>query len=213
MIAINTSTLTVEKPTLAGPAGSLEALFEVPAGASSAGVAVVCHPHPLYGGNMNNKVVYTLARAFNEIGIGALRFNYRGVGTSTGTFDHGEGETEDALAALDWASARVPGVPLFLAGFSFGGAVAIRAATRRDVQRVVSVAPAVERIAASEPLPRCPWLLIHGTEDELIDAAATQRWVAALPHPPQLVMLEGVTHFFHGQLTRLKDVVVRWLQE
>jgi uncharacterized protein len=173
----------------------------------------VCHPHPLYGGNMNNKVVYTLARAFNEVGMGALRFNYRGVGSSTGTYDHGMGETEDALAALDWASMRMPGARLFVAGFSFGGAVAIRAATRREVQRVVSVAPAVERISAGEALPGCPWLLIHGTADELIDAAATQRWVAALPHPPQLVMLEGVTHFFHGHLTRLKDVVVRWLQE
>ena len=203
----------VEKPTLAGPAGSLEALFEMPAGGGSGGVAVVCHPHPLYGGNMNNKVVYTLARAFNELGMGALRFNYRGVGSSTGTYDHGDGETGDALAALEWASSRVPGAPLFLGGFSFGGMVAIRAATRREVRRVVSVAPAVERLAPSEPLPSCPWLLIHGTDDELIDAAATQRWVAALPQPPRLVMMDGVTHFFHGHLTRLKDVVVRWLQE
>jgi len=213
VIAINTSPLMVEKLALPGPAGSLEALLETPARGSNPGIAVVCHPHPLYGGNMSNKVVHTLARGCNELGMGALRFNYRGVGGSAGAYDQGAGETDDALAVLDWVSVRWSGVPLFLAGFSFGGAVAIRAAARREVQRLVSVAPAIERITVSDPLPRCPWLLIQGTEDEVIDAAATQRWVTALPHPPQLVMLEGVSHFFHGHLTRLKDVVVRWLQE
>jgi uncharacterized protein len=156
--------------------------------------------------------VHTLARAFNELGMAALRFNYRGVGGSVGVYDEGEGEVDDALAALDWVRARWPDAQLYLAGFSFGGAVAIRAAGRRDVQRLVSVAPAIVRIADGESLPSCPWLLIQGTEDELIEAVATERWIGTLKYPPRLVMLEGVSHFFHGHLNRLKDVVVQWLQ-
>lgn len=116
MSAIDTSKLTTEKLMLNGPVGSLEALLESPAGAT--GVATLCHPHPLYGGNLNNKVVHTLARAFNECGIAALRFNYRGVGGSTGAYDAGVGETHDALAVLDWAAERWPGLPQYLAGFS-----------------------------------------------------------------------------------------------
>lgn len=213
MSAINTATLTAERPALPGPSGPLEAVLERPADAiTPLGIAVVCHPHPLHGGNLSNKVVHTLARAFNELGHAALRFNYRGVGASAGTYDEGRGETLDALAALDWANARWPGTPLFLAGFSFGGAVAIRAARQRPVQALVSVAPAIDRFV-SEPLPSCPWLLVQGTQDELIDAAATERWVAGLAQPPRLIMLDGVSHFFHGQLTRLKDVVVQWLRE
>ena len=185
-------------------------MLELPAEVN--GVAVVCHPHPLYGGNLSNKVVHTLARAFNELGMAALRFNYRGVGASAGTYDEGNGETLDALAALDWANARWPGTPSFVAGFSFGGAVAIRAARQRPVQKLVTIAPAIERLG-SESLPSCPWLLVQGTQDELIDAAATERWAAGLEHPPQLIMLEGVSHFFHGRLTRLKDVVTQWLRE
>jgi alpha/beta superfamily hydrolase len=161
---------------------------------------------------MNNKVVHTLARAFNELGIKALRFNYRGVGASHGVYDEGNGETLDALAVLDWANDCWPGVPLYLAGFSFGGAVAIRAARQRRIERLVTVAPAIERISAEPALPECPWLLIQGSADELLDPAATQRWVVSLPRPPQLVMLEGVSHFFHGHLTQLKDVVLQWLQ-
>jgi uncharacterized protein len=213
--AIDTSRPTAEKLTLAGPAGPLEALLETPAGTGQepvTGVAIVCHPHPLYGGNMHNKVVHTLARACNELGFATLRFNYRGVGSSAGSYDEGDGETQDALALLDWASARSPGTTLYMAGFSFGGAVAIRAARQRPIERLVTVAPAIERLGAESALPTCPWLLVQGTADELLDASATQRWAASLPRPPQLVMLEGVSHFFHGQLTRLKDVVVQWLQ-
>lgn len=207
---IDTSRLTTEKLTLAGPAGAVEAVLESPGGA--AGIAVVCHPHPLYGGSMNNKVVHTLARAFNEAGCKALRFNFRGVGGSAGAYAEGDGETLDALAVLDWAAARWPGESLYLAGFSFGGAVAVRAARQRPVVRLVTIAPAIERLGIAPALPECPWLLIQGTADELIDTPATERWVAALPRPPRLVLLDGVSHFFHGHLTRLKDVVVQWLQ-
>lgn len=210
MSAIDTFTLTTEKLTLTGPAGAVEALLESPSGGT--GIAVVCHPHPLYGGNMNNKVVHTLARAFNQVGCKALRFNFRGVGGSSGAYAEAEGETQDALAMLDWAAARWTAEPLYLAGFSFGGAVAIRAAQLRPVVRLVTVAPAIERLGVEPALPECPWLLVQGTADELIDTPATERWVTSLPRPPRLVLLDGVSHFFHGHLTRLKDVVVQWLQ-
>jgi alpha/beta superfamily hydrolase len=203
---------TTERITIAGPAGTLEALLEIPAGADGSRVAVICHPHPVYGGTMTNKVVHMLAKAFNERGVPALRFNFRGVGASEGRYDEGEGETLDALAAIDWAVQRWPGAALWAAGFSFGGAIAVRAAVARDAQRLVTVAPAVHRFAVSgAELPRCPWLLIQGDNDELVDAGEIQRWVATLVSPPQLALLSGVDHFFHGRLNELRAVVLEWL--
>jgi uncharacterized protein len=203
---------STERITIPGPAGSLEALLETPAGADAARVAVVCHPHPVYGGTMTNKVVHVLAKSFNERGVPALRFNFRGVGASAGSYDEGEGETQDALAAIDWALQRYPGAELWLAGFSFGGAIAVRAAVAREAKRLVTVAPAVHRFAVGKAqLPRCPWLLIQGDNDELVDAGEIQRWVATLAAPPKLALLPGVDHFFHGRLNELRSVVLEWL--
>lgn len=201
--------------TIPGPAGTLEALLDLPADADSIeSVAVVCHPHPQFGGTMTNKVVYSLARAFNEAGIAAVRFNYRGVGASTGAYDEGNGETNDALAVLDWATERWPGAKLCLGGFSFGGAVAIRAAAARDVTRLVTVAPAIRRIAVDDSsLPQCPWLILQGDQDELVDPNDIQQWAQALPEAPRLQMLSGAEHFFHGRLNDLRQGVVRWLVE
>lgn len=206
--------------TIPGPAGTLEALLDEPTDVSSPqAVAVVCHPHPLYGGTMTNKVVYSLAKAFNEAGAPAVRFNYRGVGASTGTYDDGNGETADALAVLEWAAQRWPGAKLWLGGFSFGGAVAIRAAAARDVERLVSVAPAIRRISVdTNSLPQCPWLIVQGDQDELVDPKDIQQWAQDLPpeklsQAPRLVMLTGVEHFFHGRLGELRQVVARWLIE
>jgi alpha/beta superfamily hydrolase len=177
-------------------------------------IAVVCHPHPQYGGAMTNKVVYSLAKAFNEAGATAVRFNYRGVGASTGTYDDGNGETADALAVLEWAAQRWPGAKLCLGGFSFGGAVAIRAAAARDVARLVTVAPAIRRIPVDDSsLPQCPWLIVQGDQDELVDPNDIQRWAEGLTESPRLVMLNGVEHFFHGRLNDLRQVVTRWLIE
>lgn len=200
---------------IAGPAGTLEALIDAPAAiASPEAVAVICHPHPLYGGTMTNKVVYSLAKAFNEAGARAVRFNYRGVGASAGAYDDGNGETADALAVLDWASARWPGTQLWMGGFSFGGAVAIRAAAGRDVRRLVTVAPAIRRVSVdASALPQCPWLIVQGDRDELVDPNDIQQWARDLPESPRLAMLEAVEHFFHGRLNDLRQVVVRWLAE
>jgi alpha/beta superfamily hydrolase len=207
-----------ETATIAGPAGDLEAIVEAPVGADGAPgvaphVAVLCHPHPSYGGTMTNKVVHMLARAFNEFGVPSVRFNFRGVGASAGSYDEGVGETQDAIAVLDWAAKRWPGAKLWAGGFSFGGAIAIRAAAARDVRRLVTVAPAIDRVAVDDArLPRCPWLIVQGDSDELVAADKIQRWAQGLPSPPQLALLRGVDHFFHGRLHELRSVVLEWLE-
>jgi uncharacterized protein len=198
--------------TIAGPAGTLEALIDEPAGGIGSRVAVVCHPHPLYGGNMTNKVTHMLAKAFTDVGAVALRFNYRGVGASAGTYDDGRGETADALSVLDWAQREWPAAQLWLGGFSFGGAIAIRAASERDVRILVTVAPAVDRVGvAAAESPRCPWLLVQGDSDDVVDPKQVERWAMNLPVKPHVVMLAGVEHFFHGKLNELRSVVVKWL--
>lgn len=201
--------------TISGPVGSLEALLDAPAALTSPkAVAVICHPHPLHGGTMTNKVVHMLAKSFNDAGAPAVRFNYRGVGASAGSFDEGNGETDDAVAVLDWAAQRWPGVQLWLGGFSFGGAVAIRAAAAREVTRLVTVAPAIRRVSVdTSALPRCPWLIVQGDRDELVDANDVQQWAQALPEAPRVAVLNGVEHFFHGRLNDLRHVVVSWLAE
>jgi uncharacterized protein len=199
--------------TIPGPSGPLEAILDTPADVDATHVGVVCHPHPLHGGTMTNKVAHVLAKSFNDAGAYAVRFNFRGVGASAGVHADGEGETEDALAVLDWAVARWPTARLWLAGFSFGGAVAIRAAGQRAVERLVTVAPAVQRVRV-EPtrLPTRPWLLVQGDRDELVNVEDVRRWVQSVQPAPELHVLPGVDHFFHGRLNELRDVVVRWLE-
>jgi alpha/beta superfamily hydrolase len=194
-----------------GPAGDLEGIAETPGHASVASVGVVCHPHPLYGGAMTNKVAHVLAKAFNERGAAAVRFNFRGVGASAGAHDEGEGETDDAIAALDWAARRWPGAGLWLAGFSFGGAIAILAAVKRKVERLITVAPAIRRVSVAGPMPRIPWLVVQGDRDELVDPDEIKRWAESLEPRPELKLLQGVDHFFHGRLNELRDVVTTWL--
>lgn len=219
MIA-NAAPIPTQPLTIFGPVGNLEALLDAPAAAPSLdvmapdAVAVICHPHPLHGGTMTNKVAHMLAKSFNAVGVPAVRFNYRGVGASAGTFDEGNGETQDALAVLDWAAERWPGAELWLGGFSFGGGIAIRASVAREVTRLVTVAPAI-RLVSVDPnaSPTCPWLVVQGDRDELVDAADIQRWAEALAVPPRLAVLAGVDHFFHGRLNDLRQVVVSWLGE
>lgn len=198
-----------------GPAGELEGILEEEAGATPTCFGVVCHPHPLQGGTMTNKVVHTIARAFNECGAPTLRFNYRGVGNSAGSYDAGVGETEDALAAIRWARQRWPQAALWLAGFSFGGGVALRAALRADVARLITVAPAAAREAAPATLPTCPWLVIQGDADDVIEPDAVTQWVQSMQgraHAPTYELMPGAGHFFHGRLPELRDTVRSWLK-
>jgi alpha/beta superfamily hydrolase len=200
-----------EPLTIAGPAGALEARFTTPAAAPTH-CAVICHPHPLFGGTMDNKVVTTLVRAAAARGAATVRFNFRGVGASAGEHDHGVGEVDDALAVIDWAAARWPGTRLWLLGFSFGSRIALAAAVRRPVERLVCVAPPVGRMAFGESgLPACPCLVVQGDADELIDANAVIAWAQAAHPAPRLEILPGVSHFFHGRLHDLSAVVGTFL--
>ena len=197
--------------TIAGPAGVLEAILEDP-GENASRIAVICHPHPQFGGTMTNKVVHTLARTFNQLVLASLRFNYRGVGASAGAYDEGRGETDDAVAVIDWALARKPGATLWLAGFSFGGAVALRAANRRLPERLITVAPAAAREdPANVQVPACPWLVVQGGRDDLIDCQSVEKWVAALQPRPKLVVLPEAEHFFHGKLNDLRATLFDWV--
>jgi alpha/beta superfamily hydrolase len=197
-----------ESVFVSGPAGPLAALVEVPAGYDGRRCAVICHPHPLYGGTMTNKVVHMTARALQERGYATLRFNFRGVGASAGTFDDGIGETDDALAACDYAAARWPGASLTLAGFSFGSYVAFRVALQRDVHQLLLIAPPVKRFGfGTTELPRAPWVVIQGDADDVVECSDVTAWVHSLSAPPRLEIIAGAEHFFHGRLTDLRSVV------
>jgi alpha/beta superfamily hydrolase len=212
----SSSRVLTESVAISGPVGELESIVDIPEATAGSHVAVVCHPHPLQGGTMTNKVVHVLAKSFNSLEIPTVRFNYRGVGKSVGGYAEGIGETADAVAAIDWALSRWPQASLYLSGFSFGGAVAIRAATERSVDRLITVAPAVDRVEVpSERLPHCPWLVIQGDQDDVVDPSSVQNWLRAqsFARSPELVMLSGVGHFFHGRLNELKSVVVEWLKK
>lgn len=196
-----------------GPAGPLEALVEDPGGEPPA-LAVVCHPHPLHQGTLRNKVVHTLARAANRLGAPAVRFNFRGVGGSAGAWDEGRGETGDALAVIDWARREWPDRPLWLAGFSFGAWIALRAAPQAGPAALVTVAPPVQRLPLGETAePGVPWLVVQGEADELVDWRAVVAWAAAMERPPQVARLAGTSHFFHGRLGDLQGVVEDFLRE
>lgn len=192
-----------------GAAGDIECLVAVPRGALR-GVCVACHPHPLYGGEMGNKVVYTLASIALKQGLVALRFNFRGVGHSQGTHDSARGETEDCLRAVDWLRERAPGLPLLLAGFSFGAFVSLNAATRARPAALVSIAPPFGRYfedAPNPPHPGCPWLAVHSRDDDVVAYDETVQILNRYEPAPELVSVDGAGHFFHGRLDTLQNAV------
>lgn len=190
-----------------GPSGPLQAIVE-DTGELANAVAIVCHPHPLHGGTMDNKVVVSVARALQELGVNTVRFNFRGVGTSAGSYGGGVGETDDALAVADWAHARWPQLPLVSAGFSFGTFVALRLALARATRQLILVAPAVSHFDfAALPDPDCPWLVVQGEDDEVVPAADVVNWAKSRVRPPTMVLLPGTGHFFHGRLMELKGSV------
>ncbi|HEX4377678.1 MAG TPA: alpha/beta fold hydrolase [Steroidobacteraceae bacterium] len=198
---------------IAGPAGALEALVETPEAARSDAFAIVCHPHPLHGGTMQNKVVHTVARACQATDMPTVRFNFRGVGASEGGYDEGRGEMQDALAVIEWGHQRWPDASLTLAGFSFGAMVSIQAAPVARPAALISVAPAVSRPAfATIAAPSCPWLILQGDADELVDIRDVQAFAARFQPPPKLVVFPGGEHFFHGRLIELRDQIVGFLR-
>ncbi|WP_324710532.1 alpha/beta hydrolase [Pseudomonas citronellolis] len=192
-----------------GPDGPLEALhLDTP---EAIGVALICHPHPLFAGTMQNKVVATLQRIARDAGYATLRFNFRGVGQSAGSYAEGRGEIDDALAAARWLGERHPGLPLTLMGFSFGSCVAGNAAARLEGQGVAlrhlfMLAPPVERFAVE--LPRqCPITVVQPEDDEVVTPARVYAWSESLALPHELLRVPGCSHFFHGKLIELKDLL------
>ncbi|MES2998008.1 MAG: alpha/beta fold hydrolase [Pseudomonadota bacterium] len=196
---------------LEGPIGQLEVLTTTPESPRNPPViAVICHPHPLFGGNLNNKVIYTLARSFQIMGLRTLRFNFRGVGKSQGQYDHGNGETDDLLTLLQWLKITCPDHAIWLAGFSFGAYVAARSAKKWPVEQIVCIAPPIENFPFTtlHPFP-CPWLLIQGDKDEIVSPTAVFSWIESLEtNSPHLIIIKGASHFFHGHLIELREHLI-----
>jgi alpha/beta superfamily hydrolase len=197
-----------------GPAGAIEMLRDEPGeGVDLRGTAVIAHPHPLFGGTMENKVVQTIARAFVQSGWRALRFNFRGVGASAGTHDEGRGETDDMLHIV---ATEADEGPLALAGFSFGSFVAAsvvsRLAPQRTPQKIVLVGTAASRFVVPPIAPDLHdrTLLIHGEQDDTVELASVMDW--ARPQQLPVTVVPGGGHFFHGQLPLLKSLVARHLR-
>ena len=195
-----------------GPAGQLEALYLDLDEAK--GIALICHPNPVQGGTMLNKVISTLQRTARDAGLITLRFNYRGVGASAGNSDMGEGEVDDAQAAASWLRDKHPDLPMTLLGFSFGGFVAATLGGRLEAEgeilkHLFMVAPAVMRIANMEALPQKGALtIIQPDTDEVVDPQLVYAWSDTLQRPHELLKVAECGHFFHGKLTDLKDLIL-----
>ena len=195
---------STRRESVAGPAGRIECAIDAPGGAP-VGIALVAHPHPQFGGTLDNKVVQTLARALVELGYVALRPNFRGVGASEGRYDEGRGEVDDLAAVLEWAQREFGELPFVLAGFSFGAAMQTKLAQRVKPQRMVLVGVAVGRFEAL-PVPG-DTLVIHGERDDTVALAAVLDW--ARPQELPVVVVPGADHFFHRKLHVLRAIVQR----
>lgn len=208
------STTRYEQVEIPGPAGRLEAILGQPADPNTVQrIAVICHPHPQHGGTMNNKVVHYLAKSFGEAGFATIRFNFRGVGESEGSYDFGQGETDDALAAISWMKKRFPAADLWLGGFSFGSYTALRASTEaNDLAGLITVAPAVNLFDFRQlALPQCPWLIVQGEQDEVVPCADVMGWANTLPSRPAIIRMKDAGHFFHGRMNDLKATLLHFI--
>ncbi len=194
---------------LRGPVGKLECAADVPAHATERSVTIViCHPHPQHGGTMHNKVVTIMERSMRELGLRTVRFNFRGVGTSEGSFDDGYGETDDLFAVVEWVRRTRPHDQLWLGGFSFGAYVSLRAANNLSLGQLISIAPPVDRYEFSTlHRPECEWLVVQGDEDDVVSVDAVRAWVARTNPPPKLVVMNQAGHFFHRRLMDLRGLL------
>jgi alpha/beta superfamily hydrolase len=220
---VNSTNPSIRSLFLDGPVGRLEALLN--AGTENAThAALVCHPHPLFGGTLHNKVVFHTMKALNSFGFPVLRFNFRGAGLSQGEHDNGEGEVDDVRAALNWLDSEYH-LPLVFAGFSFGAAVGLRAACSDSrVKAAIGVGTPVGPVVADSEVPRTynfeflqqcakPKLFISGARDQFGPRAKLEALVASLPEPKKLVMIEGADHFFEGRLRELREAIEAWMKE
>ena len=222
MISSNSSS-SIRSLFLDGPAGRLEALLNAGAG-NTTRAAVVCHPHPLFGGTLHNKVVFHTMKALNGFGFPVLRFNFRGTGLSEGEHDQGNGEVEDVRTALDWLDAEYH-LPLIFAGFSFGAAVGLRAACAdARVRGVIGVGTPIGPVVSDSEVPRTytfdflqdcakPKLFVSGARDQFGPRAKLEALVASMPEPKKLVLIDGADHFFEGRLRELRETIETWVKE
>lgn len=206
-----------ENVFLDGPAGRLEGVLDSQREAQPRAMAVVCHPHPQYEGTLHNKVAFTLARAAVESGAVALRFNFRGVGKSAGSYGEGRGELEDFRAAERWMSEHYGSLPCWRLGFSFGAAIVINASLDTACDALVTVAPPAGKLGeyglGQGGRPQAThWLLAQGDADDVVSPQATLDWARAFDEPPEIAVFEGVGHFFHGHLTTLRKKVRAMLE-
>jgi alpha/beta superfamily hydrolase len=191
-----------------GPAGKLEVAVSEATGVERNALGVVCHPHPLYGGTMHNKIVTTLAKTFQGMGVTTVRFNFRGVMDSQGFFDHGKGELEDLLAVINWIQEGRGKRELWLAGFSFGSFVAATAATQLNVSKLVTVAPPVQHFPMKDLPPiTCPWVLVQGELDDVVPPKEVLEWAEARRPKPVIIRFPEAGHYFHGQLGELRSEI------
>ncbi len=222
LISVLDSISSIRSLFIDGPAGRLEALLNT--GAENAThAAVVCHPHPLFGGTMHNKVVFHTMKALNSFGFPVLRFNFRGTGLSEGEHDNGIGEADDVSAALNWLNAEFH-LPMIFAGFSFGAAVGLRAACPDPrVRAVIGVGTPVSPVAANTEQPReysfqflqeCtkPKLFVSGARDQFGPRTKLDTLIASIPEPKKLVIIEGADHFFEGRLRELREAIESWMK-
>lgn len=208
---------SIRSLSLNGPVGRLEALLNVGT-ANATHAALVCHPHPLYGGTFHNKVVFHAMKALNSFGFPVLRFNFRGAGLSEGEHDHGMGELEDVRTALDWLDAEFH-LPVIFAGFSFGAAVGLRVACEDDrIKAVIGlgvpVIPIEDRNYDLHFLQNCPKpkLFVSGDRDQFGPRAKVQELVNSLPAPKELVFIPAADHFFEGRLREMREAVESWVK-
>ena len=199
-----------------GPEGVLEALLVQPDNFEQGyPIAVICHPHPLHGGTMANKVVYIVSSAFNKLGVATLRFNFRGVGHSAGCYDNGVGEIDDLRAVVTWFKERYPDSPLWLAGFSFGSFIAFSAHEIVGAKRLLLVAPPVGRFPFNpEQCIDIPWMVIQGGKDDVVSPEAVSVWVNRCPNKPHYERFADADHFFHGRLNLIRQIILdQWGSE
>ncbi len=220
-----TETSSVESPDsfpaerseflLHGPVGALECAVDVPDPADERpATMVVCHPHPQHGGTMHNKVVTIVERSMRELGLRTVRFNFRGVGSSEGSFDDGYGETDDLFAVIEWVRRTRPHDELWLGGFSFGSYVSVRAANNYSLGQLISIAPPVDRYEFDTlPRPECPWLVVQGDEDDVVSMDAVQAWAENVEPPPELIVMHQAGHFFHRRLMDLRGLLKNGVRE
>jgi alpha/beta superfamily hydrolase len=201
--------LQAERILIPGPAGNLETLIGPPLSSKRKLFGIICHPHPLYEGTMNNKVVATVVRVCQQLGIVPIRFNFRGVGLSEGQYDQGIGEQEDLKSVIKWCQTKYPDYSMLLAGFSFGSFIATKVATEICPTILITIAPPVHHNDFyTLPSIQFPWIIVQAEEDEVVPPRNVFDWIASLSPQPIVIRMPNATHFFHGHLITLRDQLI-----